>query len=68
MEKSTSSFIDRLFRRLACYVGENVLSEHQEAKIIRIEELWRDKWQIRPRDLLWRKETLDRIEREELEG
>jgi len=61
------NFIDQIFRKIAMYVAENLLTEEQEAKIIRMEELWRSKGQIVPKQLLWLQRTLDRMERKEKE-
>lgn len=56
---------ERLLIRLVDYIGEGILPEHDEDRIIRIEERWNERGMVRGSDLLWLQETLRRLEKEE---
>ena len=57
----TNSF-ERLLLRLIYYVGEDILTDEAEDRIITIEERWQSSGKVRGVDLLWMQETLRELE------
>jgi len=57
----TTSF-DRLLLKLIYYVGEDVLDDDAEDRIVEIEERWQSSGKVRGTDLLWMQETLRELE------
>ena len=55
---------DRLLLRLIYYVGEDILTDEAEDRIIRIEERWQSSGKVSGSDLFWMQETLRFIEEE----
>jgi len=58
-------WINRLFLRLAMFVGEGILEEAEEIRIIDIEENYRDTGQMSVSDLNWLRRTLTGLEQDE---
>ena len=59
----TNSF-ERLLLRLIYHVGEDILTDEAEDRIISIEERWQSSGKVRGEDLLWMQETMRALEEE----
>ena len=55
---------EKRLRKLAHYVGEDILTEEAEDRIIEIEERWESSGKVRGTDVLWVHETVKRLEEE----
>ena len=54
--------LNQLFLDLSHYIGEGVMPEDMEERIIAIEERYRSWGSIFPADLLWLQQTLKKLE------
>ena len=62
MQQSNSELpINRLFIELTFYVGEDIISEAEEIRIIDIEEKYRENGSIPLSDLIWLKQLLKEL-------
>ena len=57
-EKTLEHRINDLFRELTYYVGEDIIPEAEEIRIIAIEERYRETGATTLKDLLWLKKLL----------
>jgi hypothetical protein len=53
---------ERLLIRLIYCIGEDLLDDEAENRIIEIEERWNSSGQVKPTDLLWMQETMKELE------
>lgn len=65
MVASRKNLFDQLFRELACYVGEGILTDAEEDFIIEVEEEYRGKGVIKMANYLCLRQLLRAITGEE---